>query len=862
MTDVVFFPGGEGGPVARIGGKAASLVWLCDAGFDVPPGAVLTVGFFEPWLVSVQALGEWRALVESGPNEWPARCDAVKRRALTLPFDDAQRAGLATLARLPGERFAVRSSSPDEDLGVASFAGGYETRLGVARDGLEEAVRACFASCLDARVLVYKREHGFDPFAPRIAVIVQQQVDSEVAGVAFSVNPLTNDYDEAVFDASWGLGESVVSGAVTPDHFVVDKVDGGVLSRELGAKQTSLHVAEDGPRRRRGHRSDELCLTDAQLAEATRTLTAIEAARGEPVDVELAWADGRLHVLQARPITAWVPLHPSMQTRPGERRRLYMDAALSGGLATNAPLSPFGESFFERFAALMIRHYVGALPWTLGPGDEVAFLRGGRLYAELSNVLWLVGPKLIARNQEGFDDLMAASLRAIDRARYRAKRRPVWVSPWSVVLYLRAVWRARTMLANMVRAVVAPDRFRVRYDAAVARFAARFADVSAEGSVTALLEERGVEVIDHVLGTLMPGLLVAMLGTTLAAKVVPKHLRALGERLERGFEGNVVVDMSIALHRMSKLLDPADMEAPERLAARLEAGELPDAFLTAWRVFLAEHGWRGPHEVDAGQPRYADAPILALRQMCGMARSDFDPGATHATYVEERRAAHATLTSQLGLVRRALLRRAHLWIDRFMGTRDTPKHQYLMLFAAARERAVRQGEALAAAGRLDAADHVFDLRIEDVERAEADLTIDLRALRLERTAFVDRLRAVVKGFPPIIDSRGRIIRPARGEERPGEVSGMPISPGVVRGPAKTLLDPHSKPIEPGDVLIAYTTDPGWTPLFVNAAAVVLEVGGVLQHGAGVAREYGKPCVCGIEGATERLRDLELVEVDG
>ncbi|MEZ4340476.1 MAG: PEP-utilizing enzyme [Sandaracinaceae bacterium] len=120
----------------------------------------------------------------------------------------------------------------------------------------------------------------------------------------------------------------------------------------------------------------------------------------------------------------------------------------------------------------------------------------------------------------------------------------------------------------------------------------------------------------------------------------------------------------------------------------------------------------------------------------------------------------------------------------------------------------------------------------------------------------------MKGFPPIIDSRGRIIRPARGEERPGEVSGMPISPGVVRGPAKTLLDPHSKPIEPGDVLIAYTTDPGWTPLFVNAAAVVLEVGGVLQHGAVVAREYGKPCVAGIPRLLSRFDDGERIEVDG
>ncbi|MEZ4338071.1 MAG: hypothetical protein R3B82_15735 [Sandaracinaceae bacterium] len=487
----------------------------------------------------------------------------------------------------------------------------------------------------------------------------------------------------------------------------------------------------------------------------------------------------------------------------------------------------------------MIRHYVGALPWTLGPGDEVAFLRGGRLYFELSNVLWLVGPKLIAKNQEGSTTSWQPRS-AIDRARYRAKRRPVWVNPWSVVLYLRAVWRARTMLANMVRAVVAPDRFRVRYDAAVARFAARFADVSAEDRSPRCSSEASGhrprarnadagparrDAGHHARGQGRP-------------EAPPRARRAARARVRgqrrrgRGHRAPPDVDSSTRRHGSAR-----------RLAARLEAGELPDAFLTAWRVFLAEHGWRGPHEVDAGQPRYADAPILALRQMCGMARSDFDPGATHATYVEERRAAHATLTSQLGLVRRALLRRAHLWIDRFMGTRDTPKHQYLMLFAAARERAVRQGEALAAAGRLDAADHVFDLRIEDVERAEADLTIDLRALQLGRTAFVDRLRAVVKGFPPIIDSRGRIIRPARG----GAAAGVEL-PIVPRRGARACQDAARsalQPIEPSDVLIAYTTDPGWTPLFVNAAAVVLSVGEVLRRRGRRPRNYGKPCVAGI-----------------
>ncbi|MEX2500053.1 MAG: PEP-utilizing enzyme [Wenzhouxiangellaceae bacterium] len=218
--------------------------------------------------------------------------------------------------------------------------------------------------------------------------------------------------------------------------------------------------------------------------------------------------------------------------------------------------------------------------------------------------------------------------------------------------------------------------------------------------------------------------------------------------------------------------------------------------------------------------------------------------------------------ASVGALRRVLLRRANRRIELFAGTRDTPKHLMVLSNYAVRRRALAAGCRLVQAGRLDAPDDVFDLTSEELDAAFRDSTLDLREIRECRMQFRRKLDAHVVTFPPVIDSRGRILRPPSQHETPGLFRGMAVSPGLVRGPVKILQNPHDKRVAKGDVLVAYTTDPGWTPLFVNAAAIVLEVGGVLQHGAVVAREYGKPCVVGIDRITEKLRDGQRVEVDG
>ena len=321
--------------------------------------------------------------------------------ALTLTATQRQaledlRKNLATLG--DDVLLAVRSSSPEEDLASASFAGLYETRLGVRPADLDDAVRHCFASSLDQRVLVYKKEHGFDVLSPRIAVVVQQQIDSEVAGVGFSLNPLTNDYDEAVVVANWGLGESVVAGLASPDHFIVDKVGRQVVDKKMGAKQVPIWLGPDGSTiERKDHRSAELTLSDSQLGELTEVMCRIEALYEKPMDIEWAYAGGQLHVLQARPITTYVPLPPEMLTKPGERRRLYADAALSKGMTTNVPISPMVLDWWEDLLSSFLEGFFGI---ELTPEKGLVFVAGGRLYMNLSNMMWSKAVRCGATSEE------------------------------------------------------------------------------------------------------------------------------------------------------------------------------------------------------------------------------------------------------------------------------------------------------------------------------------------------------------------------------------------------------------------------------------------------------------------------------
>ena len=854
MTLVVPFPGTARTSIDEVGGKGYSLIRMSAAGLPVPPGVVLTTAFFAPWFERMRESATWQRLATAPSSAWPDLGEQLKALAETLPFPDRQRSELAGVRRslVPeGALVAVRSSSPQEDLASASFAGGYETRLGVGPDQLDEAVRHCFASSLDARVFLYKQQHGFDVLASTIAVVVQRQLDSDIAGVGFSLNPQTNDFDEAVISANWGLGESVVSGQVTPDHFVVDKLSGEVLETRIGTKQVAIVLdPAGGTVERNDSRAAEPALDEEQLSELNDTLCRIESLYGMPMDIEWAFADGRLSVLQARPITTYVPLPEEMITAPGERRRLYADAALSKGMTTNAPISPLGLDWMARQFFSLIETFIGPFDRQRPIADSLIFAAGGRLYANFSNLLWLRSSKALARQGAASDALMAETMLGVDDDRYRSSEKPAWAG-WRLLWIVPGLmWRLRGFFWRTAKAILAPESTYRTYQEELAAFERMLRETDAGlplEQLEAHFAANGREMFDVTMSVLMAGF--AGMGTVVrVAGATSVEDRALAEKMTLGLPGNVVVEMGIELYRLSGLIGPDEFADLDGLAQRVAKRRMPEEFLKAWDAFIDRFGWRGPLEMDLASSRYADAPGLALRQMSfmGGGRDSFDPAAWHEHQVRERQRAFEHFMARAGWLRRRLLRRAHRLVELFAGTRDTPKHLQVLVSMILRRRILARGRELVDENRLDACEHVFELAFDELATAESDPALDLRALREARLPYLNKLKRQVTVFPQVIDSRGRILRPPPRADKPGELSGMAVSPGVTRGPVKVLHDPHEKPVEEGDVLVAYTTDPGWTPLFVNAAAVVLEVGGILQHGAVVAREYGKPCVVGID----------------
>ncbi|MCP4429166.1 MAG: hypothetical protein GY803_32165 [Chloroflexi bacterium] len=330
---------------------------------------------------------------------------------------------------------------------------------------------------------------------------------------------------------------------------------------------------------------------------------------------------------------------------------------------------------------------------------------------------------------------------------------------------------------------------------------------------------------------------------------------------------NVTIEMGLAMHRLANFPEIITCESGEQFAQRLQNGDFSPEFLTAWHEFMADYGFRCPEELDLGTPRYDEQPAQFFAQLRMMAENNApnsNPEMIFERSQAEREAVFEELTAVLAQRSRRkakTFRKQYAHLMAFGGMRESHKYHIIWVMNLLRKRVLAAAEGLAADGRLDTTQQVFDLTLAQLDQALADPALDLRALAYENTAYLRRL-AHVRELPRVFDSRGKILRPPRQEARDGELVGQPISPGVVQGAVKVLHTPDEKPVLPGDILVARATDPGWTPLFINAAAIILEVGGLLQHGSLVAREYGKPCVAGIDNVTNLLRDGQMVEVDG
>jgi phosphohistidine swiveling domain-containing protein len=842
-------------PAGRVGGKALELIRLTAEGFAVPPGFVLETGFFHPWMAELAGAGDG---FKESADSLKRRCgglalDAGRRRAL----DDA----LSCLVESgPRHLYAVRSSSPEEDLDQASFAGAYETRLAVPREKLVAAIQACFASCFDERIFRYKRHKGLPVEHPDIAVIVQELIDADAAGAAFSLNPRNNCYDEAVINANFGLGESVVSGEVEPDEFVIDKVSRRLVSERIGSKEhRSAPAVEGGVEKHPRLGPNSACISPKDRDAIIDILMNIEARRGEPVDIEWAIHRGKVFLLQARPITTWLPLPRIMVTEPGAPKRLYSNSTLiEQGL--QEPLSVLGTDFLghvlENVGGPMAKGAIGH--------DGLTFTADGSYYLNVSHAM-MMGMKGAALAPGNFGDpRIMQILDGIDMRQYTGGGLP----PKMKALRRRMLFTAAPLLRSALEAYRHPDRVLQAYRSALPEEDRRLETFSGQGMSLRV----GAEALTGLLKFFYGDHGIPMI---LAAQFAERRIKALFKRevdrvrdhlvnLGIALPGNKTAEMGEEMYLLASSPEFRRLEDPAAFLAAVEGGGLTPDFSNRWRHFLREFGMRCPVEIDPATPRASEHPEKLFVQLKALAPAT---GSAHPFFDDARAKRESAYRALLDIASRRSAGRARAlskyyktWLT-FGGYRETPKHYVIKVVAIFRRHALSIARDFVAAGRLDSPGQIFDLTIDDIDRGAADRSLDLRALGRERSELIGRMKRSHVAVR-IIDSRGKIYFPPRKVGEDGVLSGVPISPGVARGRVKVLMSATDKPLLPGEILVARAADPGWTPLFINAAGIILEVGGVLQHGAVVAREYGIPCVSGVDDATDVLKDGQTVEIDG
>lgn len=869
-----------------VGGKAANLGELIRAGLPVPAGFCLTTQAYRR-ATSGAGLDLVHAdLAATAADDLPrlAGLAAAARRlvlATDVPADVAGSVRDAYAALGTDVPVAVRSSATAEDLPFASFAGQQDTFLNVVGvEAVLAAVRQCWASLWTDRAVSYRATHGIGPSKVSLAVVVQRMVDADVAGVLFTANPVTGRRREAVIDASPGLGEAVVSGAVNPDHFVIDSATRRILERRTGSKGLAIRPVPGGGTERidQPGAGSLPCLDDAQLLALELLGRRAAVHFGAPQDLE--WAidgGGAAWLTQSRPITTLYPL-PERQRVP-DGTRVYLCFSLAQGLTR--PLTPMGLAAFRLIASSVARaaHFEVPAPHD-GPPPYVQ--AGQRLFFDLTPVVRsAVGRAIVPRVFDVMEARSAAVLRGLfEDARFSVTSR----SPWRVLRHVGPVAARARVPEALLRALFRPEAALRRAE----RFGERFR--------TALMVPAGstaVQRLDHVerilgqeLFPVVPNILplpalgfalLAAAGRLLGPVAGPGSLQPV----LRGLPNNVTTEMDLALWQLAAAIraDAAsaavfdgavfDGAGVPELVRRYRARALPAVAQSGLAGFLGRYGHRAVAEIDVGMPRWSDDPAHILGVLANYLRLE-DPGqapdrqfskaARDAESQVGRLAAAAGERSRLrGALVRAALKRTRM----FAGLRELPKYHIVEALAAVRGQLQAIGTELAAAGRINEADDIFLLDLVEVRDGLSGRPLHT-VVAHRREAYAQELGR--RHIPRVLLSDGTepeaVQAGAAGADTAGVLTGTPASAGTVTAAARVILEPQGAHLEPGEILVAPSTDPGWTPLFLTAGGLVMEMGGPNSHGAVVAREYGIPAVVGVPDATSRIVTGQVIAVDG
>jgi pyruvate,water dikinase len=796
------------------------------------------------WLEALQAQDDARIQVLG-------RCaDAIQTAEIPEEIATPIRLAVGGLADKPNVLWAVRSSATTEDAAEASFAGLYKTELGVPTEALLAAVKGCWSSLWEDRVVEYHLRHGLKD-TPAMAVVIQPLINARAAGVAFSRHPISRRRDQIVVNAVPGLGNLLVSGEAPADEFQVAVSEGetslAIVGCRIVQKHYEVRVAPVGIQAEELSEEEGLMpsLSDEDVHTVAKEVRHVEEKFGHPVDVEWALDQCGLWLLQARPITS-IPSPGGFTNDESEWSRANFKETLP-----ELP-SRLGLNFLEDFMENIFLRDYRQLGCEVPLGVSAVRLYEGRPYINLtlfqSFVAQLGGDPATIHEQIGGEAPHMA---------VRSTRMPWWKLLRALII---VSWKIRR------GAACAPAWFAETRRMETTHQAEQLVNLDPTELLTRLdAVGRRLKQCDLTFGIAS--------GVSQGFQVLQWLLpRLIGEgwraELNAAIQGQGNVISVIQVSRLQRLADLARDESSVRsffLAEPWESGKITiqlagTRFVQAFGEYLSEFGCRAVGESDVGVARFSEDPSYLLGVIRSYVRTPRGESVADIQARQERtrREALARIRRSCGVVRWWMFQVWYRRLCRYLALREANRHHLMFLCMASRQLFLALGARLTQRGQLKTREHIFSLTLEEIRELPRDST--KRGIQIVEARQAERDRHATVSVPDTLRLMDDMGAPA--DLLADHWRGMPISAGRVEGPVRVIRSAADlQRVEHGDVLVVSVIDPSLAVLFGLAAGLVAEMGGTLSHGAIIAREFGLPAVTNITSATQLLRDGELVEVD-
>jgi pyruvate,water dikinase len=856
-SDVLSFQEIDQSQVAVVGGKGAHLGELSRIeGLRVPAGFCVTTDAFQRIMADASSVGDrldQLSRLSPDDREPIGTLSAEIRQiveGIAIP-DDLAAAITRAVARL-GERapYAVRSSATAEDLPAASFAGQQDTYLNVVGSAaILEHISRCWASLFTERAVTYRLRNGFNQQTVEMAVVVQRMVFPQAAGILFTADPLTSNRRVAYIEATFGLGEALVSGLVNADVYEVR--DGAVVEKSVGTKKIARDAAPGGGTQERAIESeiqDQPALTDAQAVQLARLGRRIEAHFGLPQDIEWCLVDDSFQIVQSRPITTLFPI----PTTGDDGNHVFLSVG-HAQMMTDA-MKPLGLSV-----------------WQLTTPRPM-YVAGGRLFVDVAPDLasptrraGLLG--VIGKSDPLIGDALETILHRGDFIAILPDDGP-GAPPGAGAPAPASIETDPAIVTELIE----------HSQASIAMLKDEITTKSGSALLDFILED--IQELRRILFD--PRSHQVFMSAMEATWWLNEHLEEwLGEKnvadtLTQSVSNNVTSEMGLAL------LDVADVIRPnaEVVAFLRHVGENEDFMdelpalqggreaRLAMQQYLDKYGMRCSGEIDMTRPRWSERPTTLVPLILGNIKN-FESGAGERRFEKGRQEAsdkEREVLARLGTMPDGgrKVEETKQKIDRvrtFIGYREYPKYGMVSRYFVYKMALLEEAGRLVQADVLREREDIFYLTFEEVRDVVRTNQADHQLISQRKDTF----RSYQALTPPRVStSEGEVVAGAyrRGDVPMGALVGLPVSAGTIEGRARVILDMAEADLEPGDILVTAYTDPSWTPLFLAIAGLVTEVGGLMTHGAVIAREYGLPAVVGVEQATRLIRDGQRIRVNG